>query len=353
MSKPLISTGQSRNHGEVVVRACAAIAFLTGTLPLLTGCLSPLQKHAVALASATAPVVDQAAAAYSSANAIYSERVDYEAAAHFDDKSPVYNPRTIQPLLSSKDVQVRLAVLAAFQEYVKSVVAMTNGTDTPELQAAARSAGENLSNVGNTLAPSVESVLGIAAAATASTTEFTSTTTTDTSTTMTSSSTSTPAVAITPEVRNGITTAVNALGQFLINRKTKKELPPIIIAMDAHVKTLCDLLQSDINVLNEQEQRDYNYLINQQTLFLRREKAIEPEERRQEIMKLPGIVRREQASTLLLSQLHDAIVRLELTHHALAAEAQGNNPQSLQQKLDALEAAGDDLGKYYSSLPSN
>jgi hypothetical protein len=352
MPKPLSSRGQFRNHREAVVRACAAAALLTGTLPLITGCLSPLQKHAVALASATAPVVDQAAAAYSSANAIYSERVDYEAAAHFDDKSPVYNPRKIQPLLSAKDIQVRLAVLAAFQEYVKSAVALTNGTDTPELQAAAKSAGENLSNVGNTLAPSVESVLGIAAA-TASTTETTSTTTTDTSTTTTSSSTSTPTMAITPEVRNGITTAVNALGQFLINRKTKKELPPIIIAMDAHVKTLCDLLQSDINVLNEQEQRDYNYLINQQTLFLRREKAIEPEERRQEIMKLPGIVRREQASTLQLSQLHDALVRLELTHHALAAEAQGNNPQSLQQKLDALEAAGEDLGKYYSSLPSN
>jgi hypothetical protein len=67
-------------------------------------------------------------------------------------------------------------------------------------------------------------------------------------------------------------------------------------------------------------------------------------------MQLPEIVRREQASSQALKQLRGSIARLELTHHALAAEARGNNPQSWKEKLGALEAAGDNLGSFYSSL---
>jgi hypothetical protein len=225
---------------------------LLASLTLTTGCLSSLNKRATALDAATAPVVDQAAVAFHSANSIHDLRVDYEAVSQFDAATPVYNPRNIQPLMSEKDIQVRLAVLAAFQEYVKSVVAVTNGTDSPELQAAAKSAGENLSHLGNTLAPSVESALGIAAAA-KSTTETTVTTKTGNTTSTTSSTSSTPAPVISGAVQNGISTAVEALGRFLINKKTRKELPPVIEAMDPHVKTLCDLLESDIDILKDQE----------------------------------------------------------------------------------------------------
>ena len=236
------------------------------------------------------------------------------------------------------------------------MVAITSGTDSPELQAAAKSAGENLTNLGNSLGPSIESTLGIASAA-ASTTETTVTTTSGRL-----HLPQQPHLRLHPlplpslplaAVQNGISTAVNALGQFLINRKTKKELPPIIVAMDPHVKTLCDLLVSDIAILKDQENRDYNFIINQQTLFIRKNTTLDPEQRREQIMKLPGIVRREQASTQQLTQLSESIARLELTHHALAAEAQGNNPESLQQKLNDLEAAGEDLGKFYSFLPTN
>jgi hypothetical protein len=160
---------------------------LSLTLPT-AGCLSPLARRSTALAAATAPVVDQAAAAYASANSLHYLRDDYDAVVEFDAPAPapVYNPRTIRPLLTDKDIQIRLTVLAAFQEYVKSLVAITSGTDSPELQAAAKSAGENLSDLGNSLAPSIDSTLGIAAAA-ASTTQTTVTTTSGSSTTTTTS----------------------------------------------------------------------------------------------------------------------------------------------------------------------
>jgi hypothetical protein len=338
-------------HRRFTPLTCVATVVFFSVPLLTTGCLSPLHQRATALADATAPVVDQAAAAYSSANAIHNLREDYDAVAQFDAGPPVYNPRTIQPLMSDQDIQVRLAVLAAFQAYVKSVVAITNGTDSPELQAAAKSAGQNLATLGNTLAPSIQSALGIASAA-ASTTLTTVAVTSGSTTTTTSSTSSNPApAAIGSTVQNGIGTAVDALGQFLINRKTMKELPPIVKAMDPHVKTLCDLLENDIAILKDQEGRDYDFIIDQQTLFIRQPASnLAPQQRRELIMKLPGIVRQEKASTLQLTELSAAIGRLEVAHQALATEAQGDHPESLKNKLDDLEVAGADLGKFYSSL---
>jgi hypothetical protein len=288
------------------------------------GCTSAIHTHAVAVSAATAPVVDQAAQAYASANSIHTLRTDYEAIAAFDAPAPapVYNPRTVvPPLISDKDIHVRLAVLAAFQAYTKSVVAITSGTDSPELQAASKSAGQNLAALGNTLAPTINP---------------------------------TQTTPITPTIQNATSTAIDALTQFLINRKTKKELPPIIVAMDPHVKTLCDLLNSDIATLKELELFDYNFVINQQTLFLNQpDSKLDPTARRAQIMKLPAIARQQRASDQQLSQLSAAIARLELTHHALAAEAQGNNPESLKNKIGDLEAAGTDLGNFYSSLSAD
>lgn len=349
-SCPLWDSGTPQGRGATALaRTARALALL---LPLLgTGCLSPYAKHSAALAAATAPVIDQAAEAYSSANSIHDLRTDYDAIAEFDATAPVYNPRTVPPLMSDKAIQARLAVLAAFQSYVQSLVAITSGTDSPQLQAAAKSAGQSLANFGNTLAPSVESTFGIAVA-TASTTQTTVLTTSGGATTTATTSSSTPVNPITPAIQNGISTAVDALGQFLIARKVKKELPPLIISMDPHVKDLCDLLESDITILKGVEDRDYNYVINQQTLFIRESSGrLDPGVRRVLITKLPAIARQQQVSDRQLTQLSAALVRLELTHHALAAEAQGNNPESLKQKLADIEAAGEELGKFYSSRP--
>ena len=118
------------------------------------------------------------------------------------------------------------------------------------------------------------------------------------------------------------------------------------------MKALCNLLESDIVILTDQEDRDYNFIINQQTQFVLATKNLDPGQRRDLIMNLPEIVRKEQASSQALKQLNASVARLELTHHALAAAAQGNNPESLKQKLGELEAAGSELGKLYSSLPT-
>lgn len=310
--------------------------------------MQPLAKHSVALVAATAPVVDQAAAAYRAAEKLHDLRVDYDAVSEFDDTQTVYNPRKIQPLLSDKDIQIRLAVLTAFQCYTKTLVEVTSDTSSPALDAASKSIGSTIGSIGNSLAPAIQSTLGVAAAAVSNT--ETAVTTSGGVTTSATTTVSTPGPLITPGTQNFISTAVNALGRFLVSSKIKKELPQQVKDMDPHLQALCELLEKEIDVLQDQEQRDFDSIINRQTLFIRENTKLNPDQRRVEIMKLPEIVREQRAADQQLASLRAAIVRLALTHHALAADAQGDNPESLTAKLGELEAAGNDLGKFYSSL---
>jgi hypothetical protein len=338
------------HSSNVIPGLCARVGTITLALCLslaASGCTSSLNKHATALAAATAPVVDQATAAYHNAQAIHAQSVDYDAAAAFDQNN-TFVPGSIHDWPSDKDIQIRLAVLTAFQLYVKNLEAITGGTDSPALDAASKSMGESLGDLVNGLAPSAETALGVTPAPASTTTTSVTTTTGSTSSTTTSTS-STPAPLIMEGAEKGVSTAINALGQFLINRTIQKELPQQVEAMDPHVQALCELLAKDTDLLREQEKIDSNNVIDKQTDFVRNSK-LDPEERRVEFMKLPGMARRQRANDEKFTELHAAILRLELTHHALAAAAQGNNPETFTQRLGDLGAAGESLGKFYSSL---
>lgn len=314
---------------------------LAGVCLLATGCTSSLHKQATALSGATAPVVDAAEHAYKDANAIHDLRVNYDAAVEFDKTDKVYNPRDIHPLLSEKAMDVRLAMLKALQLYVKNVTALTNGTESKELDEASSSLGGSIAGLGNLFLPPGSS----------SSTE----TITDTSggvTTTTAETVTTPTNAISSGSQNGISVAVNALGQYLGSRKVKQELPGIIIKMDPTIEQMCQGMGKDVDALKSAELIDFNFMINQQTLFLRENKTIDAGERRALIMKLPEIVRKHQAADEQLDGLKAGLLKLEMTHHALAAEAQGNNPEGLETKIGELASAGEGLGKYYSSLPA-
>jgi hypothetical protein len=156
---------------------------------------------------------------------------------------------------------------------------------------------------------------------------------------------------------NGISTGINALGQFLVNRAIEKELPGKIEEMDPHVQALCKVLADDIQTLQGLEGRDYDRILNLEKQFIledeQPEKNVNPQEHRAEIMRLPEIARQQREANEKLSSLREAIDNLAMTHHALAAEAQHNNPEALKDKLAQLADVGENLGKFYSSLPTN
>lgn len=292
--------------------------------------MASLQKHTTALSAATAPVVDGAAAAYHSANSIHERRTDYDAIADFDKTDPVYNPRIVHPLLTDESIEIRLTVLKAFQCYVQTLVEITSGLESPALDDASKSVGSSLANLGNTLVP--------ASSASA----------------MTSSTSSEPALTISQGTQNALSTGANALGQFLVYRAIKKDLPQKVKDMDPQVQALCKLLADEVDLLHDAETKDFDSIIDRETLFLRDPASkVSSEERREAIMKLPELAREQRVADLQLKQLKTEIVKLALTHHALAADAQGNNPESLTSKLGELEAAGKNLGKFYSTLPTD
>ncbi|HEY9125719.1 MAG TPA: hypothetical protein VIM62_01250 [Acidobacteriaceae bacterium] len=308
---------------------------------LASGCTSTLHKQAGAFSSATAPVVDAAAQAYKDANAIHDLRVNYDAAVDFDKTDKVYNPRAIKPLLSERAIDVRLAMLKALQLYVKNINALTTGTGSKELDGASSSLAGSITGLGNLFLPPGSS----------SSTETISVTAGGQTSTETETVTS-PTGAISTGQQNAIATGLNALGQYLGSRKVKKELPAIIIKMDPAIEQMCSAMAKDVDALKSAEGIDFNFMINQQTLFLRENKQMDAGERRALIMKLPEIVRKHQAADEQLDDLKAGLVKVQMTHHALAAEAQGNNPESLKTKIGELSAAGESLGKYYSSLPA-
>lgn len=320
---------------------------------VLAGCSpAPLARQSAALSTALAPVMEESAEAYRDAVAVHNLREDYDAAVAYQNKDASYNPRNAAPLLTDEEIETRLATLAALQIYSQSLIEITNGTGSPDLDAASMSAGSNLTTLGNDLAPSIESVVGIQAAP-ASTAETTVTTTS--SGTMTTSTTE-QATTLSPQVRNGISTAVNALGQFLVSRKIAKELPAKIEEMDPQVEALCKALADDVQTIKAVEGRDYDRILNLEKQFILEDEKpgsnANPEMLREEIMKLPEIARKQRDANEKLAAFQKAIINLEMTHHALAAEAQGNNPAGLQEKLAELSDAGSKLGKFYSSLPA-
>jgi hypothetical protein len=292
----------------------------------LCACRPHIEDSALALDAATAPVLEKAADAYRDANRLHNLRQDYDAVAEFDQQDKVYNPRDIQVLLSDQDIGARLTVLNGFQVYVKSLCAIASGTNPKELGQASVSVGGQLTTLGTTLLPSIEKAVGIAKDNGAS------------------------AGAIPPEAQKGVATALDAMGQFLIARKVKKELPGKIAGMDPHVQELARLLESDIDVLKEVERRDYDRIINLQTLTLRQNNDPGSKDRREGIMKLPETVRRQREAEEKLNALRAAVVLLAQTHQQLAADAQGKTPETLNDKLQELASAANELGSFYSSL---
>jgi hypothetical protein len=331
-------TGRNPRRNEIGLKVYAGVVALC---LCASGCTKPIALHTTALAAAVAPVVDQATAAYNSANAIHDMAENYEAVAAFEKPTTPpekpYNPRGTAPLLSQDQIDLRLAVLKGLQSYSQALVAVS-GTQSAELDAASKSLGGALSDVGSTFLPAANSGPVVQTVTEDGRTETKSTTT--------------EVPAISAGETNALSTAINALGQAIVAKKIKEQLPGITAQMDKPVQNLCQLLAKEIDILNSQETVDFDIVITQQTLFLRTAANLDPETRREQIMKLPELAREQKQAAQQLKQLKAALSNLEMTHHALAEELAKANPESLSQKFADLGAAGSNLGKFYSSLSS-
>jgi hypothetical protein len=298
------------------------LAAATFVLSLLAaGCLSPLAKHATAFSTATATVIDGSEDAYRAANQLRLR--EQSAAAVYDyDKSPTWSPyKDFKPLLSPDQLNARIKVLDGLKAYADTLVDLTAGKPSKDLEANAQAVGTNLQTLNQTVATDL-STANIPVMSTAN--------------------------------ANAASTAILALAEYLSARKVKAALPKVTQDMNPTVTALCELLNSDITILRHQADVDYQTLIESEDQSIRHEgTTVSPYERREEIGDLLVLAAQQKANDDLLAKLQTALHTLAMTHQALAAAVQGNNPESISQKIAELQAAGKDLSNYYKSLPTD
>jgi hypothetical protein len=291
---------------------------------VVCGCLSPYAKHAQAFSSATDTVINSSEDAYRGANKLRLQ--EQVAGAVFDyDKNPAWSPyKDYKPLLTPDQLSARIKVLDGLKAYAGTLVELTSkpsGADEAALESAAEGVGDNLLSLNQNVATNFSSL-------------------------------NAPVMSTTQA--NVVSTAVLGLADYLRARKVKGSLPKVTQDMNPHIQELCSLLDNDIQILRRQADVDYQTLVTQLDQSIRHEgNANSPYERRKEVGSLIQIAQQQTANDELLSKLQAALHSLALTHQALAAAAQGNNPESIQAKIADLEATGKDLGAFYSSLPTD
>jgi hypothetical protein len=300
---------------------------LTLALTLLMGCavtLSPLARRTEAFSDATATVIDNSKDAYRAAIDL-RHREQVSAAIYAYDKKPGWSPYTdLQPLLTPEQLDARIKVLDGLKAYAESLTDLTSTKKQNEkLGTAAAGAGAGLQSLTAAAAPALKTTFPSMA-------------------------------AMSDDAAHGVSTAIVALADLLINQQVRKALPKITQDMTPNITVLCSLIDSDVNILRRQADVDYQSLVTTQDEFIQHS-HLEPIQRRAEIANLIDIADEQKANDILLTKLKAAINTLATTHEALAKAVQGNDPQSLKQSIADLEAAGQDLGNYYQSLaqPAN
>lgn len=327
----------SRTHAAGSKPLCGFQSIALLPLLVLAGCATstPLARHTADFSSATSLVVDNSENAYRAAVRLHDKEQASAAVAKYDTDKP-WDPHTLKPLIDAEGLQARSDILDGLKAYAQSLADITNGVNSDKLDAAATSVGTNLQTMGQAINPTPPTNTTAATDATAST----------------ASTNSTLSGLITPQVANAASTAFKALGDYLVSRKVKSTVPKVIRDMDPQIETITQLLNNDITILRRQSANDYEQLLTQQDMFIRKSgSALSPTERRAEIEKLPGILASKQSTDDMLVDLQSCLTKLALTHHALAAAASSNAP-SLQQRIADLDAAAERLAHFYFSLPT-
>jgi hypothetical protein len=285
----------------------------------LTGCsLSPLARNTAQFSTATSAVVENTRNAYRAAVRLNEDAQYSLLVARYDTDRPM-DPHSIRPLINEKGLEARTEVLDGLRVYAQTIADLSSGVSSPKLNDAAAACGANLKSLGDAL--SSDTPIGI---------------------------------KISETEANAASTALKALGDFLVNREIKESVPKVIRNMDPNVDALTRLLSSDIDVLRDQSGRDYEQILAQQDQFIRHAgSSLAPVERRREIQRLPRILSDKKATEDMLSDLQVSLQKLAVTHHALAAAATSKNDASLQARIADLRASAEGLANFYESLSSS
>jgi hypothetical protein len=149
------------------------------------------------------------------------------------------------------------------------------------------------------------------------------------------------------------TTAINAIGHWVINWKQDREANKAIDEMQTNVTAICHLLTSDLVVLRDQATNDLgmtlgydsNYILDHQTAFNNN-----PGEKRQAIEGLAAISQSYRVDNAIFDSMLTATKQLDDTHKALKQVFSKNPTNNINSLISEFSAEAQRISKYYSSL---
>jgi hypothetical protein len=234
-----------------------------------------------------------------------------------------FDPRKVHHLLSPEDLQVRLDLLDALQQYASTLADVSGDAKLQEFDSQTKALGTSLQKL--TSDPSFQKLV--------------SSTKTDMS------------IA---------TTAVNALGRWFIEKKRQKELPGLIEQMQGPVKATSDLLRADIgsrpgedgkggNGLRAQLWNEYMQGMIEQSAFIDHNKdRLDPGAKSIEIRKLYQLVDERNRADNALRQTAESMSKLVTAHQEILRAVQGKT--DLHADISALISEGQRIKTFYESL---
>jgi hypothetical protein len=193
---------------EFMSRDSGFIAFtlLVSLLPL--GCISPaVHKNVPQFADAVTIATDNSKAAFQIVDQKYMDVESAKLVVNYDKTG--FNPNNVRHLLHPEDLQVRLDLLNALQQYASTLSQVSADTKLQEFDDKTKAFGKSLQDL----------------------------TATDAFKSFVKNSKTEVNIA---------TTAIDALGRWFIERKRQKELPKLIEQMQEPVRRTAELLQADI-----------------------------------------------------------------------------------------------------------
>jgi hypothetical protein len=276
-------------------------------------------------------------AAFETVNATYNNAQQLHYAVTYDGN---VNPDKISTgWLSPEALNVRLQILQGLKQYASELNSLTGSDDITKLSQSSTALGKSLTDLTST-APFKTFANKLPSGV---------------------------------NVNNLAATSVNAIGNWLIEEKLKRDLPSQIAKMDPTIQSICVLLAADIGSVNTDPANptkgsglqqvvwdQYNSIIESQNQYILHNQCngdkapincFSPDVRLAEIQKLPALVGQRNAAEKTLQQVQVTLKQLAQAHTELVKAAQ--TKQTLTADLGDLLAEAQRLSTYYNSLSSS
>jgi hypothetical protein len=299
----------------------------------LVSCVKQVRSTVPTFAQAAELTSTNVQAAFTSVNQTYNTAQQIHYAVTYDG---TVDPSNISSgWLSPDALNVRLQVLQGIKQYASELNSLTASSDVDSLNKASTAVGTSLTGLTKTAA-------------------------------FKKMSSDLPS-----DVANQAATAIDALGNWLVELKLKNNLPALIEKMDPSVQSICTLLSEDIGSINTDPVQpsgghglrqvlwdQYNSVIISQNQYIlknqckdgegARANCFTAEERLAEIQKLPALVEQRNTADQTLQQVQTTVKQLARAHTELLKAAKSK--QNLTADLGDLLAETQRLNGYYNSL---